>query len=87
MGSGDFAGRADQPAVIDPEAFRKSQAEFAHSFVDETYGLHFPQFVEALYEAGAENLIYRLIEHGWGDKTVLEVGELLGLVFEDGSWT
>lgn len=86
-GSGDFTGRLDEPTEISQEDFEEWQKASVDQYIEDSYGFHARNIFADTFRAGADNLIYRLIEEGWGDKTVFEVGAMLGIVYEDGSWT
>ena len=86
-GSGDFDGRDETPADLTDEQIKDRLASSADQYMSQSVGLDWPRLVEDLFESGAKTLIYDLIELGWGEKTVLDVGSLLGVIYEDGSWT
>lgn len=85
-GSGDFKYRAETPVVLDREGFEEETAADVQKYMTETHGFGWENLPQELAEYGAEHLITWLVENGWEDRTVKDVGVLLGVLHEDGSW-
>jgi hypothetical protein len=87
MSSGDFTHQSETPQPIDIDAMVRVAGSAALDDLSMAGMPAWPELPFDLSRLAIEILVQRLIESGQRDMTVLNLAVLLGITYEDGSWT
>jgi hypothetical protein len=87
MSSGDFTNQSEAPQPIDIDAMVRVAASGALNDLSMAGMPPWSELPLDLSRGAIEVLVQRLIESGHRDMTVLNLAVLLGITYEDGSWT